>query len=54
MNRTPFFLLATLALASPLAQSDTGKLLLTGGVSSITGTAGGVITPSAVIGTNAT
>ena len=54
MNRTPFFLLATLALASPLAQADTGKLLLTGGVSSITGTAGGGITPWAVIGSNAT
>ena len=54
MNRTPFFLLATLALASPLAQADTGKLLLTGGVSSITGSAGGGITPWAVIGSNAT
>ncbi|MCO5112432.1 MAG: DUF3034 family protein, partial [Burkholderiaceae bacterium] len=54
MNRTPFLLLATLALASPLAQADTGKLLLTGGVSSITGSAGGGITPWAVIGSNAT
>ncbi|MCZ8095102.1 MAG: DUF3034 family protein [Acidovorax sp.] len=47
-----------LALAGTLAagavQADTGKLLLTGGVSSITGSAGGGITPWAVIGTNAT
>ena len=37
-----------------LAQADTGKLLLTGGVSSITGVAGGGLTPWAVIGSNAT
>ena len=36
------------------AQADTGKLLLTGGVSSISGAAGGGLTPWAVIGTNAT
>ena len=36
------------------AHADTGKLPLTGGVSSITGTAGGGITPWAVIGTQAT
>ncbi len=36
------------------AQADTGKLLLTGGVSSIEGTAGGGLTPWAVIGSNAT
>ncbi len=42
------------ALAAGAAQADTGKLLLTGGVSSITGSAGGGITPWAVIGTNAT
>ena len=36
------------------AQADTGKLLLTGGVSSIDGAAGGGLTPWAVIGTNAT
>lgn len=36
------------------ALAETGKLLLTGGVSSITGSAGGGITPWAVIGTNAT
>ena len=36
------------------AQADTGKLLLTGGVSSIEGTAGGGLMPWAVIGTHAT
>ena len=41
-------------LLAGLAQADTGKLLLTGGVSSITGSAGGGLTPWAVIGTNAT
>lgn len=34
--------------------ADTGKLLLTGGVSSIDGAAGGGLTPWAVIGSNAT
>lgn len=42
------------AMLSPLAHADTGKLLLTGGVSSIDGAAGGGLTPWAVIGTNAT
>ncbi len=41
-------------LCSGLALADTGKLLLTGGVSSIDGAAGGGLTPWAVIGTNAT
>ena len=36
------------------AQADTGKLLLTGGVSSIDGAAGGGLTPWAIIGSNAT
>lgn len=36
------------------AQADTGKLLLTGGVSSVDGVAGGGLTPWAVIGSNAT
>ena len=36
------------------AHADTGKLLLTGGVSSIDGAAGGGLTPWAVIGSNAT
>jgi hypothetical protein len=43
-----------LILSTGLAQADTNKLLLTGGVSSITGSAGGGLTPWAVIGTNAT
>jgi hypothetical protein len=42
------------ALASGAACADTGKLLLTGGVSTVAGSAGGGITPWAVIGTNAT
>ena len=37
-----------------LAHAETGKLLLTGGVSSIDGAAGGGLTPWAVIGSNAT
>lgn len=41
-------------LACGAAHADTGKLVLTGGVSSITGSAGGGITPWAVIGTQAT
>ena len=46
--------LATAALTCGLAQADTGKLLLTGGVSSVDGAAGGGLTPWAVIGSNAT
>ena len=42
------------SLAGSAAMADTGKLLLTGGVSSIDGAAGGGLTPWAVIGTNAT
>lgn len=52
-----FFQLAALpclALAASLVQADTGKLRLTGGVSSIAGSAGGGLSPWAVIGTNAT
>ena len=48
---------AALALgccASGAVLADTGKLLLTGGVSSIDGAAGGGLTPWAVIGSNAT
>lgn len=45
--------LACAALACPFAQADTGKLVLTGGVSSIDGAAGGGLTPWAVIGSNA-
>ncbi|MDH4425954.1 MAG: DUF3034 family protein [Acidovorax sp.] len=45
---------AGLALAAGTVQADTGKLLLTGGVNTIAGSAGGGLTPWAVIGTNAT
>jgi hypothetical protein len=41
-------------LVSASAQADTGKLLLTGGVSGIDGAAGGGLTPWAVIGSQAT
>jgi hypothetical protein len=48
-------LLATCAAAICMgAQADTGKLLLTSGVSTIEGAAGGGLTPWAVIGSNAT
>ena len=47
-------LLAATGLACSVAIADTGKLLLTGGVSSIDGAAGGGLTPWATIGTNAT
>jgi Protein of unknown function (DUF3034) len=40
-------------LAASAAQAETGKLLLTGGVSSVDGAAGGGLTPWAVIGSNA-
>jgi hypothetical protein len=43
-----------LALLCAGAQADTGKLLLTGGVSTIEGAAGGGLTPWAIIGSNAT
>ncbi len=42
------------SLFAAAANADTGKLLLTGGVSAISGAAGGGLTPWAVIGTNAT
>ena len=44
----------SLSLFAGLAVADTGKLVLTGGVSSIEGAAGGGLTPWAVIGSNAT
>ena len=48
------YLYATASLlAFGLAHADTGKLLLTGGVSSVDGAAGGGLTPWAVIGSNA-
>ena len=48
------FIAVAAALLCTAAQADTGKLLLTGGVSSIDGAAGGGLTPWAVIGSNAT
>jgi hypothetical protein len=53
MRRPALFLLAALFGAPALAQSG-GKLLLTGGVSSIDGAAGGGLTPWAVTGSYAT
>ena len=56
-RRTTALLVLTSAAwlaATPLAQADTGKLLLTGGVSTIEGAAGGGLSPWAVIGTQAT
>jgi hypothetical protein len=49
----PLAAAAALLLASPV-HADTGKLLLTGGVSSVEGAAGGGISPWAVIGSQAT
>ncbi|MBW8721106.1 MAG: DUF3034 family protein [Polaromonas sp.] len=49
----PLPLLAAL-LITTAAHADTGKLLLTGGVSTIEGAAGGGLTPWAVVGSNAT
>lgn len=43
-----------LGLGCVAAQADTGKLLLTGGVSTVDGAAGGGLTPWAIIGSNAT
>lgn len=45
---------ASSALLCAGAYADTGKLLLTGGVSSVDGAAGGGLTPWAIIGSNAT
>lgn len=46
--------LAAALLAAAPAHADTGKLLLTGGVSTVEGAAGGGLTPWAVIGSQAT
>ncbi len=46
--------LCCVLLSTTAVHADTGKLLLTGGVSAISGAAGGGLTPWAVIGTNAT
>ncbi len=49
-----FMLAASAALLCTSAQANAGKLLLTGGVSTIEGAAGGGLSPWAVIGSNAT
>ena len=54
MQKALPLLTALLLTAGTAAQADTGKLLLTGGVSTIEGAAGGGLTPWAVIGSNAT
>lgn len=55
MHRRPALLLTAALLGAPaMAQSGGGKLLLTGGVSSIDGAAGGGLTPWAVTGSYAT
>jgi hypothetical protein len=52
---TTSLLIASSAVFMPaICLSDTGKLLLTGGVSTVEGAAGGGISPWAVIGTQAT
>ncbi len=60
ISRRPVNSVAMLSIAScaifitPTAHSETGKLLLTGGVSTVDGAAGGGLTPWAVIGSQAT
>ncbi len=54
VRRPALAVLFAAALAGTAANADTGKLLLTGGVTSIDGAAGGGLTPWAVIGTQAT
>lgn len=54
MRRSALLLIAALSSTPALAQSSGGKLLLTGGVSSIDGAAGGGLTPWAVTGSYAT
>lgn len=50
----PLLLATGLLLGAAAAQAATGKLLLTGGVSTVEGAAGGGISPWALIGTQAT
>jgi hypothetical protein len=54
MRFAPIFIATSALLAAAGAQADTGKLLLTGGVTTVEGAAGGGLTPWAVIGSNAT
>lgn len=51
---TIFSIASGTALMPAIAHSETGKLLLTGGVSTVDGAAGGGLTPWAVIGSLAT
>lgn len=53
MNLNSMAVVLSSLLVASAAQAETGKLLLTGGVSSIDGAAGGGLTPWAVIGSNA-
>jgi len=54
LHRLTWAAALTATLCAPAAHADTGKLLLTSGVSSIDGAAGGGLTPWAVIGSGAT
>lgn len=54
LNLNPIAVVVMALMPLGLCYADTNKLLLTGGVSSIDGAAGGGLTPWAVIGTNAT
>lgn len=54
MKSTHWRIACAALFAVTAAQAETGKLALTGGVSSIDGAAGGGITPWAVVGTQAT
>ncbi len=54
LKHLPALLMTAGLLGGAAAHADTGKLLLTGGVSTIEGAAGGGLTPWAVIGSNAT
>ena len=49
-----FAAVALVGIGAASAHADTGKLLLTGGISNIEGAAGGGLSPWAVIGSNAT
>ena len=54
LRSTVLSMAAVACMAAGWAQAETGKLRLTGGVSSVEGTAGGGLTPWATIGSNAT
>ncbi len=54
IRRTPSLVVAAAMLAAGIAHANTGKLVLTGGVSSIEGASGGGISPWALIGSQAT